>query len=198
MSEGNQTVIIIAVALISVSAIAIFYAVTVFNRLIIVKNNIKKSWANIDVLLQQRTSELSKLIDTVSAYMQYEKNTLELLTKARTSFSNAATKSEKAETDHLLTQAFKTLFAVAENYPQLKANASFIQLQERISGLETEIADRREFYNDSVNNYNIRIQSFPDMLVASMLRYKEEEMFKVPETAKQDIKINVVLPRSNT
>lgn len=165
------------------------YIISVYNGLIRLKNNIQKAWANIDVLLKQRHDELPKLINSVKGYMKHEKGTLTELTKARTAFLNASTMSEKAAADNKITGALKTLFAVAENYPNLKANESFIQLQSRISGLENELADRREFYNDSVNNYNIRIQSFPDFILANMLKYNEKEMFKVTEEDKKDVDV---------
>ena len=165
------------------------YFISVYNGLVRLRNNIKKSWANINVLLKQRSDELPKLIASVKGYMKHERETLEVLTKARTDFLKAKTMSEKAEADSMITSALKTIFAVAENYPNLKANENFIQLQNRISGLENELADRREFYNDSVNNYNIRIQSFPDMFVARMIGCKSEEMFKVSEEDKQDVEV---------
>lgn len=166
------------------------YFVTIYNGLIKLKNNIKKAWANIDVLLKQRSDELPKLVDTVKGYMKHEKELLENVTKARTNFLNATSVAETAAADNMISGALKSLFAVAENYPDLKANENFMQLQSRISGIENEIADRREFYNDSVNQYNIRIQSIPDVIVARMLGYTDEEMFEVSDADKVDVKIN--------
>ena len=165
------------------------YIVGIWNSLVRLKNNIKKSWANIDVLLKQRAEELPKLIASVKGYMKHEKTTLETLTKARTAFMKATTMTQKARADDMITGALKTLFAVAENYPNLKANENFIQLQSRISGIENELADRREFYNDGVYNYNVRIQSFPDMIFARWFGYAEEQMFKASEKEKQDVKV---------
>ncbi len=182
MGTGILVLILIAVAIIG-------YFVTIYNGLIKLKNNIKKSWANIDVLLKQRSDELPKLIATVKGYMKHERDVLENLTKARTNFLNANTVAETAAADNMITGALKSLFAVAENYPNLKANENFMQLQSRISGIENEIADRREFYNDSVNQYNIRIQSIPDVIVARMIGYTDEEMFEVSEVDKQDVEI---------
>lgn len=182
MGTGLLILILIAVAIIG-------YFITIYNGLIKLKNNIKKAWANIDVLLKQRSDELPKLIETVKGYMKHEKEVLENLTKARTNFLNASTVSETATADNMISGALKSLFAVAENYPNLKANENFMQLQNRISGVENEIADRREFYNDSVNQYNIRIQSIPDIIVARMLGYTDEEMFEVAEADKQDVEI---------
>ena len=180
-------VIIVIIGLIVVGFGAYFIAI--YNGLIRLKHNIKKSWANIDVLLKQRSDELPKLVSTVKGYMKHEKSTLVELTEARTSIMKAKTMGEKAAADNQITAALKTIFAVAENYPNLKANESFGKLQERISGLENELADRREFYNDSVNQFNIRIQSFPDSIVAGMKHYKEETMYQVEAGDKKDVEI---------
>ncbi|MDP2750085.1 MAG: LemA family protein [Nanoarchaeota archaeon] len=180
---------ILGVIIVFVAIGVIGFIISIYNGLIMLKNNIKKSWANIDVLLKQRTDEIPKLVACVKGYMKHEKKTLEELTKARTSLMHATSKEKMAKADNMISGTLKTLFAVAENYPNLKANETFLQLQNRISGIENELADRREFYNDSVNTYNIKIQSFPDMFIARKLDYKEELMFKVSEQEKQDVKI---------
>ncbi|NTV23067.1 MAG: LemA family protein [Nanoarchaeota archaeon] len=165
------------------------YLVGIYNALVRLKNDISKSWANIDVLLKQRADELPKLIASVKGYMKHEKQTLENLTLARTSFLSAKTMGEKAKADSQISGILKSIFAVAENYPNLKASENFLELQKRISAIENELADRREFYNESVNNYNIKIHSFPDMLVAGMLQYRDEEMFKASEEDRKDVKV---------
>jgi LemA protein len=114
---------------------------------------------------------------------------LEGVTKARTAFLNAKTVPEKAQADGMISGALKSLFAVAENYPDLKSNQNFMQLQERISGLENEIADRREFYNEAVNNYNIKRESFPDAIIGNMMNLKEQPMFKATAEEKKDVKV---------
>lgn len=183
-------VILVGLAIIAFVVIGfIIYAVGVYNGLVRVKNNIKKAWGNIDVLLTQRSAELPKLVETVKGYMKHERETLEKVTQARNQMTQAHTVAEKAEADNMIHAALKSLFAVAEQYPDLKANQNFMQLQDRISGIENEIADRREFYNDSVNTYNIRIESFPDMIVAGLMGLKAEEMFKAPEAAREDVQI---------
>ncbi|MFH1364254.1 MAG: LemA family protein, partial [Candidatus Aenigmatarchaeota archaeon] len=154
--------IIIGVIVFLIVIVVAFYLIAIYNGLVRLRNNIKKSWANINVLLKQRTDELPKLVASVKGYMKYEKSVLTTLTNARTQFLNAKTMAQKAAADSMITSTLKTLFAVAENYPKLRANENFMQLQNRISGIENELADRREFYNDSVNNFNIRIESFPD------------------------------------
>ena len=182
--------IVIGFVILLLILIVVGWAVAVYNGLVRLKNNIEKSWSNIDVLLKQRADELPKLIASVKGYMKHEKGVLENVTKARTAFLNAGTMGEKAAADNMMAGAVKSLFAVAENYPTLKANENFIQRQGRISGLENELSDRREFYNDSANTYNIRIQSFPDMIFARMFNFTgPKEMFKVSEADKQDVKV---------
>jgi LemA protein len=181
--------IIIGVAIILFASIIIGWLVGMYNGLVRLKNDIEKAWSNINVLLKQRTDELPKLIASVKGYMKHEKGVLEGVTKARTAFMSAKTMSEKAGADNMLSGALKTLFAVSESYPDLKANENFMQLQSRISGLENELADRREFYNDATNNYNIKIESFPDMFVANMMKLSKKEMFQVSEADKQDVKV---------
>ena len=132
---------------------------TVYNGLIQVKENIKKSWANIDVLLMQRSDEIPKLIKILKSFVKHEKKMFDNILDARTSYLGANSVSEKADADNQMSEALKSVFALSEAYPELGSNDNFLKLQERISGLENEIADRRELYNESVNNYNIRIQS---------------------------------------
>ncbi len=165
------------------------YLVAIYNSLVRLKNDIDKAWSNIDVLLKQRHDELPKLIETCKGYMQYEQKTLELITEARSAYQKATTVQEKAQADNMLSGALKTLFAVAENYPDLKANANFTQLQGRISELEEKIADRREYVNDAINTYNIRIQQLPDVLIARLTGLQHRDLFKVAEADRQDVEV---------
>jgi len=167
------------------------YLITIYNSLVRLKNDIDKAWANIDVLLKQRHDELPKLIETCKGYMQYEQKTFQLITEARTAFMKAGSVSEKAQADNLISGALKSLFAVAENYPELKADNNFMQLQTRISELEEKIADRREFFNDDVNTYNIRIQQLPDVFIAGMMHLKHHDLFKVTEEDRQDVDVKM-------
>ncbi len=169
----------------------IIYFITIYNSLVRLRNDIDKAWANIDVLLKQRHDELPKLIETCKGYMQYEQQTFQLITEARTAFLKASSVSEKAQADNLVSGALKTLFAVAEKYPDLKANNNFMQLQHRISELEERIADRREFFNDDVNTYNIRIQQLPDVFVAKMLSLQRRDLFKVSEEDRRDVEVKL-------
>jgi LemA protein len=168
-----------------------FYFVSMYNGLIQLKNNIKKSRSNIMVLMKQRYSELPKLVQVVKRYVKYEKKLLKDITEARSIYNKANTLKQKAAANNMLSGALKTLFAVSENYPKLQASAAFLKLQDRISTLESHIADRREFYNDSVNLYNIKIQSIPDSVFANMLKYREEELFKASKKEMADVKLNL-------
>lgn len=165
----------------------VVYVVTIFNGLIALKNDIAKAWANIDILLKQRHDELPKLFDVCKGYMDFERDTLQKITQARSMYSQAVSMDQKAQADQSMTSALRGFFAVAENYPQLKANDNFMRLQGRITDLESQIADRREFYNDSVNTFNIRIQQMPDTFVASFMNLTPRPMFKAEEADKADV-----------
>jgi LemA protein len=178
---------IILLALLFVVAGGLWYIVMIYNGLIELKNDIDKAWANIDVMLKQRHDELTKLLDVCKGYMDYERDTLQKITQARSMYQQAVTVDQKAQADQSMTSALRGLFAVAENYPELKANNNFMQLQKRITELESQIADRREFYNDSVNTFNIRIQQLPDTFVAGFMNLSPRSMFKVEEADKADV-----------
>jgi len=163
------------------------YVAMLYNALVALKNDIDKAWANIDVMLKQRHDELAKLLAVCKGYMDYERDTLQKIVQARSMYQQAVTVDQKAQANQSMKAALRGLFAVAENYPDLKANNNFMQLEKRITKLENQIADRREFYNDSVNTLNIRIQQFPDTFVASFMQLTPRSMFKVEEADKADV-----------
>jgi LemA protein len=168
------------------------YGIMIYNNLVSLKNNVSKNWSNIDVLLKQRYSELPKLIDTCQEYMQYERETLESIVQARKAALTATEGRDivaLGQAEGLLKEGLGKLFALAENYPDLKTNQSFQKLQTRISELENSIADRREFYNDSANRNNIRIQQFPDVIVASFFNFKSFDLLKFNEDEIQDVAV---------
>jgi LemA protein len=165
------------------------YALSIYNGLVSLKNNITRSWANIDVLLKQRHDELPKLVSTCEAYMQHERAVFDRLSEARDGLMKARSIPERAQAEGTLTQALGQFFAVAEAYPDLKANQNFGALQSRISQLENEIADRREFYNDTVTTYNTRIQQLPDKFVADWCQYEPAEVFRATDVERQDVEI---------
>ena len=167
----------------------LIYAVILYNGLIRLRNENNRAWANIDVLLKQRHDEIPNLVETVKGYMQHEQRTLLAVTEARTAAVNAASVGQKAVADLQVASALKALFAVAENYPQLKANENFLKLQNRITELEERIADRREFFNDDVNTYNTRIGQIPDVFVASLMGWQRREMFTVSEQDRRQVEV---------
>ena len=171
------------------------YGVTIFNGLVALKNDIAKAWSNIDILLKQRHDELSKLLDVCKGYMEFERDTLTKITQARSMYQQAVSVDQKAQADQSMSSALRGLFAVAENYPQLKANENFVRLEARITELESEIADRREFYNDSANTFNIRIQQMPDTIVAGFMRLTPRPLFKVEEAEKTDVNMSFAAAR---
>ena len=182
----SLTAVIVIVVLVLLGA----YAVSLYNGLVRLKHEVSKAWSNIDVLLKQRHDELPKLVETCKQYMQHERSTLEQVISARNAVSSAREKHDvgalgKAESS--LRAGLGQLFALAENYPDLKANDSFQHLQQRISGLENAIADRRELYNEAVNLNNVRIEQFPDVLIASRCGFKAAELLQFSEAEKADV-----------
>ena len=165
------------------------YALFLYNGLVALKNNIARCWANIDVLLKQRHDELPKLVKTCEAYMQHERAVFDRLSEARGALHRAHTVGERAGAESQLTQALGQFFAVAEAYPTLKADASFLELQHRISELENQIADRRELYNDTVTIFNTRLEQIPDKYVADWLSLKAAELFRADEGERADVEI---------
>ncbi|HEY9166600.1 MAG TPA: LemA family protein [Candidatus Kryptonia bacterium] len=181
--------ILIIVILLLVVIVFAGYLVSIYNGLVLLKNNIGKAWSNIDVLLKQRHDELTKLLESVKGYMNFEKDVQIQVTQARAAYAQAKTIPEKAQADNMMTSTLKSLFAVSENYPELKADQMFIQFQGRITEIESQIADRREFYNDSVNTFNIRIAQLPYLFIARMLNYMPAELFKAADADKQDVTV---------
>jgi LemA protein len=169
--------------------VILVYVVGIYNTLVRLSNNIDKAWSNIDVILKQRHDELPKLVQVCNSYMTHERETLESVTNARSAYSRSANVDEKARAENQLTRALGKLFAVAEQYPDLKANQEFLNVQQRISSLENTIADRREFYNDSVTLYNIRIEQLPAVWVAQQVGYRARPLLAVAQSDRQDVEL---------
>ena len=176
-------------AFVFVLAGVVSYLAMLYNGLIALQADIDKAWANIDVLLKQRYDEISKVVEVCKGYMQYEKSALEAIARARSTYAKAVTVNQKADASGPLASSARQLFATAENYPQLKANDTFLQLQKRITELEEQIADRREFYNDAVNTFNIRMREMPDPFVARLMRLNPRQMFKAKETERAPARV---------
>ena len=175
-----------------IGAVVLGYVVVVYNGLVTLKHSVSKSWSNIDVLLKQRHDELPKLVEICKQYMNYERDTLERVINARSEVFSAneagdVSKLGSAETE--LRRGLGNLFAVAENYPDLKADSTFSHLQARITTLENSIADRREFYNESVNLNNTRIEQFPDVVIARWFNFGSRDLLEFSEEETKDINL---------
>jgi len=181
--------IITGLAFFLFAAGGLIYAVILYNGLVRLRNENDRAWANIDVLLKQRHDEIPNLVETVKGYMQHEQQTLLAVTEARASSMSASSVGQKAVADLQVASALRGLFAVAENYPQLKANQNFLKLQNRITELEERIADRREFFNDDVNTYNTRIGQIPEVFVASFMALKPRQMFQVSDEERKLVEV---------
>ena len=178
------------VIFLAILAVVVVYGVGIYNGLVKLRENVKQAWSNIDVLLVQRHDELPKLVETCKRYMQYEQETLDRVMKARASVFQAAGRGDVAAlgaAETALRAGLGQLFAVVENYPNLKADESFRHLQSRITQLEENIADRRELYNASVNLNNVRIHQFPDLVVARGFGFKEATLLEFTEEQKSDV-----------
>ena len=168
----------------------IIYIVIIYNGFVALKNNIEKNWSNIDVLLKQRYDELPKLIKVCEGYMQHEQKTLEAVVKARSMVNSARSDKQKLQAQNGLTETLKSLFMVVESYPDLKADAGFRQLSNRISEIEDQIADRRELYNASVTIYNTRLDQFPDVIIAKTFNFDSRDLWKIDPAHRQDVEVN--------
>ena len=189
---------ITVIVLLAVAAVFVFYFIGIYNSLVAIRERVKQSWANIDVLLKQRHDELPKLIETCKQYMQYEQETLEKVMRARAAVYAASAGGNVAAVgaaEQQLRTDVGRLFAVAENYPQLKTDESFKQLQARITGLEESIADRRELYNDQANINNTRIDQFPDVLIARRYGFTDKPLLEFAAAEKTDVDVGALFKR---
>ena len=186
---------VLMLIVLAVLVVGAAWAVMLYNGLVQLKHNVSRAWANIDVLLKQRHDELPKLVDTCRQYMQYEQETLEKVMQARNSVHAAREAGDIAGVSAAeggLRAQLGRLFAVAEAYPDLKANASFQQLQARISGLETGMSDRRELYNESVNSNNATIEQFPASIIASLFGFKPAKLLEFGSAEKADVSVKAL------
>lgn len=176
------------IALVVIAAVAM-WVVVVYNSLIHSRNKVKNAFAQIDTQLQRRFDLIPNLVETVKGYASHEKELLENITATRSGYMNAQSAGEKIEADNQLTSTLKTLFAVSENYPDLKANQNFLKLQDDLKGTEDKVAFSRQFYNDSVTLYNNSLQMFPNNIVAGIFGFKEETLFRTDDTARTAPKV---------
>lgn len=170
----------IGIAVIVIVVLFLVWFFSYYNKIIKTENRIDNAWAQIDVQLKRRADLIPNLLEAVKGYMKHEKEVLENVTKARTSLLNAGTPQENMEADNMLTGALKTLFAVSENYPDLKANTNFLNLQDELAHTENKVSYARQHFNDSVLNYNNTIETFPGFIFANMMNKKERDMLQIP------------------
>ncbi len=178
----------IATWIIVVIVVVVLFLIYIYNSLIRLRVRVKNAWAQIDVQLKRRYDLIPNLVKTVKGYMKHEKGVLESVTKARTSLINGTTQ-EKAAASNQITDALKSIFAVAENYPQLKANENFKHLQEELSGTESKIAYARQFYNDSVMQFNEALQVFPKNVFGKMFGFTNEAFFETKGKQRENVKV---------
>jgi len=164
-------------------------AIGIYNRLVTLRNRVDNAWSQIDVQLRRRYDLIPNLVETVKGYASHEKETLERVIAARNSAMSAQTVAEHSETENMLTGALRQIFALAEAYPDLKANQNFMMLQEELSGTESKIAYARQFYNDSVMSYNTSQQTFPANLLAGMFGFTPRDYFEIEQEAKEPVKV---------
>lgn len=175
--------------IIAVLVVVVVFVWFLYNSLITAKVRIREAWSGIDVQLKRRSSLIPNLMETVKGYTRHEKAVFENVTKARSEMLSAKNPKDAAKADNMLTGALKTLFAVAENYPNLRASENFKELQQELSDTETKIAAARQFYNANVLEFNTKIRVFPNVLLAKLLNFKPETFFDAEETSKKEVKV---------
>ncbi len=174
---------------IGILALLVVIGIAAYNSLVVSKNRVENAWSQIDVQLKRRTDLVPNLVETVKGYAAHEHDTFEMVTKARAQMVSAGSVAEQAQANNQMTQALKSLFAVAEAYPELKANQNFLMLQEELAGIENKIAYARQFYNDSVLRFNASIQSFPTNIFARSMGFTEKKYFETPEAEREVPKV---------
>ena len=184
----NSGVIVVIVVVALVLLVPLFLWST-YNRLVTVRQRVKESWSEIDVQLKRRASLVPNLVETVKGYAAHEREVFENVTRARAAIMSAGTPQQAAQADSMLTGTLKSLFAVAEAYPQLKANENFLKLQGELEDVEAKIAYARQFYNTNVRDLNTAVQTFPAVLIARNFGFKEEVYFQAEEAARADVTV---------
>ncbi|MDO5555483.1 MAG: LemA family protein [Clostridia bacterium] len=175
----------------AIIVLLIIIIVSMYNNLVKLRQKVRNSWSQIDVQLQRRFDLIPNLIETVKGYMQHENEVLTKVAELRTSWANAGSIHEKAELDNQLSGALKTIMAVSENYPDLKANQNFSELQQELQNTENKISFSRQFYNDSVTIYNTKLEVVPSNIIASMFGFKPEELFKAEsDESRKNVKVD--------
>ncbi len=175
--------------IVAVIILIILYVVKTYNSFISLRNRVRDQWSQIDVQLKRRFDLIPNIVSTVKGYAKHEKETLEDVVKARNTFLSSSTKEEEMKANSELTNAVSKLFALAESYPDLKANTNFIKLQDELNETENKIASARQFYNDTALKYNNKVEMFPSNIVASIFHFKTETFFEANETERENVKV---------
>ncbi len=181
--------LILLLVMLGLVLLIVFFVWSSYNRLVTMRQRVRESWSGIDVQLKRRSSLVPNLVETVKGYAAHERAVFENVTKARAAMMSAGTPQQAAQADNMLTGALKSLFAVAEAYPQLRANENFLQLQKELADIESKIAYARQFYNTNVRDLNTSIQTFPTVLIARNFGFKEEGYFEAEEAARGDVTV---------
>jgi LemA protein len=187
-------VLIVVIVVIVVAVIAVVSFISMYNGLVRGRLRVKEAWSGIDVQLKRRASLIPNLVETVKGYAAHERETFENVTAARARLQQAGSPAQAAEANNMLTQTLRTLFAVAEQYPDLKANQNFLELQHELSDIEEKIAYARQFYNTNVLSYNAKTQTFPSAIMANMFGFQPSEFFEAEEEAREDVKVSFATP----
>ncbi len=174
----------------AIIAVVVLLVIGMYNGLVRARLRVKEAWSGIDVQLKRRASLIPNLVETVKGYAQHEREVFENVTRARSMLQQAGTPGQAAEANNMLTQTLRSLFAVAEAYPDLKANQNFLNLQNELSDIEEKIAYARQFYNSNVLSYNARTETFPSVIFANMFNFEPAEFFEAEEGARQDVKVD--------
>ena len=177
------------IALLIIVVLLIVWAISVYNHLVSLKRRVKNAWAQIDTQLKRRFDLIPNLVETVKGYAAHEQGTLEKVIAARNTYASASSVEDKAKANNELTSTLKSIFALGEAYPELKANENFLALQTELTGTEDKVAYSRQFYNDTVQMYNTAIMKFPSNILAGMFGYKEEPFFTIDEAQKEPVKV---------
>jgi len=177
------------IAGIVLAVILVVFLIATYNSLVVKRNRVKNGWHQIDVQLKRRIDLIPNLVETVKGYARHEKEVFEKVTEARSAVMKAQGPAESAKANNMLSDTLKSLFAVVENYPELKANQNFLKLQEELTATENKISFARQFYNDVVMDFNNRIQMFPSNIVAGMFNFKAAEFYSVPESDREAPKV---------
>ncbi len=175
--------------LLGVAVLLVLFVIVTYNALVKLRNRVDNAWAQIDVQLKRRYDLIPNLVETVKGYAKHERGTFEAVTQARANAINASGPAEQAQAENMISGALKSLFAVAEAYPDLKANENFLALQEELTGTEGRISYARQFYNDAVLQLNTKIQSFPSNILANMFKFKEREYFEADDTSRGPVSV---------